>query len=58
MPLPPECELRYGEAGPAFDQPGGSIQWVVVDQFENHVLIQQLIDEGYLRAVTRNNGER
>lgn len=28
VPLPPEWELRYGEAGPAFDQPGGSTQWV------------------------------
>ncbi|WP_081809303.1 toxin glutamine deamidase domain-containing protein [Mycobacterium sp. URHB0044] len=52
-PLPPEWELHFGEAGPAFDQPGGSTQWVVVDQEGNHVLIDQLVNEGYLRRIPR-----
>jgi len=56
VPLPPEWELRYGEAGPAFDQPGGSTQWVVVDEFDNNVLIDQLLKGGYLRRVPRAGG--
>jgi hypothetical protein len=51
-PLPSDWELRFGPAGPAFDQPGGSTQWVVVDHEGEHVLIEQLVVEGYLKRVT------
>jgi hypothetical protein len=46
--LPPSWEVRYGKVGEAFGWPGGGTQWVVVDAKKRIVLIQWLIDEGYL----------
>jgi hypothetical protein len=46
--LPPGWEVRYGTVGEAFGQPGGGTQWVVVDDKNRIVLIQRLIDDGYL----------
>lgn len=51
-PLPPGWEARYGETGEAFDQPGGGTQWVVVDEDGNTILIQTLIDDGYLSPIS------
>lgn len=51
-PLPPGWEARYGEVGEAFDQPGGGTQWVVVDEFGDTVLIDTLVEGGYLRPVS------
>jgi hypothetical protein len=46
--LPPGWEVRYGTVGEAFGQPGGGTQWVVVDDKNRIVLIQRLINDGYL----------
>lgn len=51
-PIPPGWEVRYGETGEAFDQPGGGTQWVVVDENGNTILIQTLIDDGYLAPIS------
>lgn len=47
--LPPGWELRYGEVGPAFEQPGGGTQWVVMDDRGKTVLIDTLLKGGYLK---------
>ncbi|CPS05539.1 glycohydrolase toxin TNT-related protein [Mycobacteroides abscessus] len=49
-PLRNDWELRWGEVGPAFGQPGGGTQWVVVDkETGDHILVDTLIRDGYLR---------
>ena len=50
MQLPPRWELRYGEVAPEFGQPGGGTQWVVVEKGTGkHILIDQLLEDGYLQ---------
>ncbi len=51
-PLPAAWQVRYGEVGEAFDQPGGGTQWVVVDEYGETVLIHTLVENGYLRPVS------
>jgi hypothetical protein len=51
-PLRAGWEVRYGEVGEVFDQPGGGTQWVVVDEFGETVLIKTLIEDGYLKPVS------
>lgn len=46
--LPEGWEVRFGKVADAFGQPGGGMQWVVVDNDGQIVLIKFLIDEGYL----------
>lgn len=46
--LPEGWEVRYGEVGDAFGQPGGGTQWVVIDKNKKTVLIKWLIENGYL----------
>lgn len=49
-PLPSRWELHYGQVGPAFGQPGGGTQWVVIDKKTgDHILVDTLIRGGYLR---------
>lgn len=50
--IPPGWEVRYGEVGEAFDLPGGGTQWIVVDEYGDHVVIDQLLDKGYLRTIS------
>jgi len=48
--LPSRWELHYGEVAPEFGQPGGGTQWIVVDKKTGaHILIKQLLEDGYLR---------
>ena len=46
--LPEGWEVRFGRVAEAFGWPGGGTQWVVVDNDDRIVLIQTLIDKGYL----------
>ena len=46
--LPEGWEVRYGKIAEAFGQPGGGMQWVVVDGNGKIVLIHDLIEDGYL----------
>lgn len=49
-PLRSDWELRWGQVEPAFGQPGGGTQWVVVDkETGDHILVDTLIRDGYLR---------
>jgi len=52
LQLPPELELRVGEVGSAFGQPGGGTQWVVVNKETGaHIFIKQLLEDGYLKIL-------
>ncbi|SIM41142.1 Uncharacterised protein [Mycobacteroides abscessus subsp. abscessus] len=52
QPIPPGVpwEVRHGPAGPAFGQPGGANQWVVIDKSTGEqVSVEELIDAGLIR---------
>jgi hypothetical protein len=52
LQLPPELELRVGEVGSAFGQPGGGTQWVVVNKETGaHIFIKQLLEDGFLKTL-------
>lgn len=50
--VPPGWEVRYGHAAPAFDQPGGATQWVVVDEYGDTIKIHTLVEEGIIEPVS------
>ncbi|WP_078314970.1 TNT domain-containing protein [Mycobacterium sp. D16Q16] len=48
-------EVRHGPAAPAFGQPGGANQWVVIDKTTgNEVPVKDLLDEGLLGPAKGN----
>lgn len=50
--VPPGWEVRYGDAAPAFDQPGGATQWVVVDEYGDTIKIHTLVEGGIIEPVS------
>ncbi|WP_235623973.1 TNT domain-containing protein [Mycolicibacterium goodii] len=56
--IPPDWEVRYGDVAPAFDQPGGAVQWVVVDEYGDTIKIHTLVEEGILEPVSGSYFDR
>ncbi|OBF18918.1 TNT domain-containing protein [Mycobacterium sp. ACS4331] len=51
--LPPGYTIERSQAAPWFNQPGGGVQYRILDADGNNASVQDLIDAQYLRKVNR-----
>jgi Tuberculosis necrotizing toxin len=49
--LPPGWQVEQSQAAPWFNQPGGGMQYRIIDEFGDTASVQDLVNSGYLKRI-------